>query len=57
MITGDHAITASAIGSQMDTAIFESMEQRRLRQLCADAGLRVSWVTPTNMHLTIRFLG
>ena len=33
MITGDHAITASAIGSQMDTAIFENLEQHRLRQV------------------------
>ena len=32
-------------------------EQKRLKQECERAGIRVRWVPPPNMHVTIRFLG
>lgn len=32
-------------------------QQRRLKERCDAAGIRVRWVPPPNMHITIRFLG
>lgn len=32
-------------------------EQHRLKERCDAAGIRVRWVPPPNMHITIRFLG
>jgi 2'-5' RNA ligase len=31
--------------------------QKRLRDFCDDSQIRVAWVPPPNMHVTIRFLG
>jgi 2'-5' RNA ligase len=43
----------------LDLAIVRSIaeEQRALKERCEEAGLRVRWVPPPNMHVTIRFLG
>jgi len=43
----------------LDLAAVRSVaeEQRLLKQRCDAAGLRVRWVPPPNMHVTIRFLG
>ncbi|MBW2278810.1 MAG: RNA 2',3'-cyclic phosphodiesterase [Deltaproteobacteria bacterium] len=43
----------------LDLAAVRSVaeEQRRLKQSCEAAGVRVRWVPPANMHVTIRFLG
>jgi 2'-5' RNA ligase len=32
-------------------------EQRILRNKCEEAGITVKWVSPQNLHLTMRFLG
>jgi 2'-5' RNA ligase len=32
-------------------------EQRQLKKACDEASIRVRWVPPPNMHVTIRFLG
>ena len=39
-------------------AVQKAMEiQTRLRQAAGEAGMRVGWVRPANMHLTLKFLG
>jgi len=49
----------SFLAVKLDLAAVRAIaeEQRQLKQSCEEARVRVRWVPPPNMHVTIRFLG
>lgn len=49
----------SFLALRLDLAVVEAMTetQKRLRSACREAGVRVRWVPPPNIHVTMRFLG
>ncbi len=46
-----------ALKLNLDTARAIAKVQTKLKDRFAEAGVRVAWVPPQNMHVTIRFLG
>ncbi len=46
-----------AIKLDIDTVRAISETQQRLSTACSESGMKISWVPPPNMHITIRFLG
>ncbi|MCU0663854.1 MAG: RNA 2',3'-cyclic phosphodiesterase [Myxococcota bacterium] len=46
-----------AVKLDLDTVRGVAEAQVGLRDACRDLGMRVAWVPPPNMHVTLRFLG
>jgi len=46
-----------AVNLELDTVRAIAEQQRVLRERCDEAGAKVRWIPPPNMHVTIRFLG
>lgn len=46
-----------AIKLDLETVEALTRAQRRLRERCSEEGIKVAWVPPPNMHVTMRFLG
>ena len=46
-----------AVNLELETVRAIAERQRQLRERCDEAGAKIRWVPPANMHVTIRFLG
>jgi 2'-5' RNA ligase len=46
-----------AVNLDIDAVRAVAEEQKRLKDRCAAAGIKVAWIPPPNMHVTVRFLG
>ncbi|MDD5308109.1 MAG: RNA 2',3'-cyclic phosphodiesterase [Deltaproteobacteria bacterium] len=46
-----------AVNLDIDAVRAVAEEQKRLKDRCAAAGIKVAWIPPPNMHITVRFLG
>jgi RNA 2',3'-cyclic 3'-phosphodiesterase len=46
-----------AVNLDIDAVRAVAEEQKKLKDRCAAAGIKVAWIPPPNMHVTVRFLG